>query len=739
MADGKILRTIIDIGGNINPSLGKTISSVLELIGGLDKATVAAMAGIGAAGIAAYGAFKGIQALGKEIKRDIDAAGEWESHMAGVVKVTDGLRDETGEYTAQYYELSKALRGIGKDYQVDQMTDIADAAAAALQDGTISLKDGIDGVVKAVEDAIKGGQALDISMESAAQALSYFRLNFKMTEDQAYDTLDLINYLGQNSGRTPESINNMVVSLSGISELAGADAKSLAALAASVAGIDDSRAATALKNLFVQLESGTAATPRMNKAFARLGLSATDIAEGMQDDLLGTLREVFGAFDKLDESARLATFKDLFGKMSLEGVSILASNMDDIVKNMEIAAGTDYTGSIEKEVENLNNTYLGQKKLFDQTVEELRITAGEKLLPVLTDGMKDLGGFLDEHSDQIAGILSDLGGAIINEDNLEILEQFLTVAARDLPVMAENVTNFANGVHNFLSFDTGGAGGTIIGVLKDFFEGTMNFFTQMPGAIQTAKEAIGGFFSDSGGFDRFTTWLANGTWDGLTLGPLRRLFGYDTNELFSVKEDIDTVTGATDNLGGSAETASGKLGGAKTAAQNLGAVDLNAGTLGGSIDNINTKMSNLKSNAQNTLYAMRQLQSAGSIGPVNMGVLGGTYANGGFAASPSIFGEAGLEAAISFKPSQRQRNVGIWAKAGEMLGVLSREGGSYLSSGNGGITVTVQNNQTITVQQGSRENVVAALRQSEPEFVEAVVSAIKQAGVGRYDRYNPVY
>lgn len=43
-------------------------------------------------------------------------------------------------------------------------------------------------------------------------------------------------------------------------------------------------------------------------------------------------------------------------------------------------------------------------------------------------------------------------------------------------------------------------------------------------------------------------------------------------------------------------------------------------------------------------------------------------ANGGFTNGPSIAGEAGTEAVISFKSSQRAANLANWARAGEMLG-----------------------------------------------------------------------
>lgn len=45
------------------------------------------------------------------------------------------------------------------------------------------------------------------------------------------------------------------------------------------------------------------------------------------------------------------------------------------------------------------------------------------------------------------------------------------------------------------------------------------------------------------------------------------------------------------------------------------------------------------------------------------------FANGGFTNGPSLAGEAGTEAIISFRRSQREQNVDTWLQAGKMLGV----------------------------------------------------------------------
>ena len=104
---------------------------------------------------------------------------------------------------------------------------------------------------------------------------------------------------------------------------------------------------------------------------------------------------------------------------------------------------------------------------------------------------------------------------------------------------------------------------------------------------------------------------------------------------------------------------------------------------------------------------------------------GGHYAlaEGGFTQGVSIAGEDGQEAVISFKSSVRQRNVNIWKKAGEILGVTS-SGSSTSASGEtevnaGGNKITFSPN--ITINGNANENdVISAIRKSMSEFLDVL-------------------
>ena len=97
-------------------------------------------------------------------------------------------------------------------------------------------------------------------------------------------------------------------------------------------------------------------------------------------------------------------------------------------------------------------------------------------------------------------------------------------------------------------------------------------------------------------------------------------------------------------------------------------------------------------------------------------------ATGGFTTGPSIAGEAGTEAVISFDPAYRAKNIAYWAKAGRMLGA-DEDGTSFTLSGGssgggvnlGGVTFAPQ----ITVTgQADKESIMEAIEAEYPEFID---------------------
>ena len=145
-------------------------------------------------------------------------------------------------------------------------------------------------------------------------------------------------------------------------------------------------------------------------------------------------------------------------------------------------------------------------------------------------------------------------------------------------------------------------------------------------------------------------------------------------------------------------------------------------TVTGLIDTVSSKLSSLASKAK----------SLGSTISSNLP----HFASGGFTAGPSIAGEDGPEAVISFDPAYRSQNLRYWAAAGQMLGVddvspLSITPSTSSSSSTVIESVNFSPNITITGN-ADKQDIIASIRETYPEFMDLIDEVLADREVGAY-------
>lgn len=142
--------------------------------------------------------------------------------------------------------------------------------------------------------------------------------------------------------------------------------------------------------------------------------------------------------------------------------------------------------------------------------------------------------------------------------------------------------------------------------------------------------------------------------------------------------------------------------------------------LSGLIDTLSSKLGRLIGKASSTASSIRSRLPA--------------FASGGFTNGPSIAGEAGTEAVISFDPRYRADNLRYWEQAGNLLGVdydsLSLGTGGYNASTNvGGVTFA----PNITINgDAKKQDIIDAIRATYPEFMDLLEEALSDRKVGAY-------
>lgn len=349
----KTLELSIKIAGKMDKSLTAAIDSSQSKLGSLTKSiSNIGTIGLAAMGTLATGTLATIAACTKE-------AAKFENYMSDVVKVVDGMADETGKasqkladngktFAENYAAMEERLKDLSTQipYTFEDLTRLA---AAAGQSGK-SFEDLME--TDFLRDIAMWGTAMDISADQAGDWGAKWEQAFQMNHEQIMEVADVINYLGNNYATTAAEIAQSVNDAASMGQLAGVDVKATAAIAASMQamGVSTDRVGTSIKRIYTNITKGSTATAAQAEAFERLGFTATGVAEAMQTDGVGTLLDVFDAVNNLPDAEKLSTLNALFGQWAIEGGAKVTQNLTLLTGMLEeISDPNLWAGSMEKE------------------------------------------------------------------------------------------------------------------------------------------------------------------------------------------------------------------------------------------------------------------------------------------------------------------------------------------------------------------------------------------------------
>lgn len=320
---------------------------------------------------------------------------EFESAMADVRKVVDFDSKE------QFEGMSKAILELSTRIPMAQ-TGLAQIVAAGGQSGIAR-----DELISFAESAAKMGVAFDISADQAGEMMAKWRTAFKMNQDQVVALADQINYLGNNTAASAPKISEVVTRIGPLGEVGGVASNEIAALSASMvgAGVESEVAATGIKNMILALVSGESATQKQREAFAEIGLTAEDVAAGMQENAQATILNIMERIKDVDKVRQASLMQDLFNKESLAPITTLLTNLDNVKKNFNLVASAEsYAGSMEAEYAERSKTTENAIQLMNNQFDALKITIMTSLLPVIQSVAKLMSGvakwfqeFANEH------------------------------------------------------------------------------------------------------------------------------------------------------------------------------------------------------------------------------------------------------------------------------------------------------------------------------------------------------
>ncbi|SHJ74212.1 phage tail tape measure protein [Tepidibacter formicigenes] len=425
----------------------------------------------------------------------VKSAKDFESSMADVAKVVDGLKDDTtGKLTKEYYLMKKEILDLSTKIPMipKELTEIAAAAGQA----GIARKE----IIGFSTDAAKMGIAFDTTAAQAGEWLAKWRTSFGLTQEQVVELSDKINYLGNTSAANTQQISSIVTKVGPLGEVAGFASGEVAALGATLVavGVSEDVAATGIKKVMTTMTAGNAATKRQRAVLDKLGISATELAERMQKDAKGALLDFMKAVNKLPEAEKTAALKNYFGEESVAALSPMLTKLNLLEEQLnKVGDASLYAGSMEEEYASRAGTTENKVQLAKNSITRLSVILGNTFLPYVGKAAEKLSELVTKFAD-------------FAEKNPELIETVAKVAAGLLAFKVATITaklGFLElkggvlGVQKVFSLFRGRA--AVAGVeamglssrLTTAGAGLRNYFGGIRGALGGVGSAIGQIFS----------------------------------------------------------------------------------------------------------------------------------------------------------------------------------------------------------------------------------------------------
>lgn len=739
MAKNKIMTTIVNMAGNVDPSVQKAFREVESRLEGMNGKAIAVGASVAAAGA---GITVGAVHAGKAL---INMGDAYNSTMGD-------LQAKTGATAAEMEGLSDVVEGVYADRNLGtDMQDVADAVALAKQTTGLWGED----LESVSADALMLRDTFDYDLNESLRASKALMTNFGL------DSHTAMNYIAEGaqkgldySGELLDTISEYSVQFAKV----GMDADDMFNIMQ--AGAENGawnldKVGDAIKEFSIRSIDGSKTT---QEAFAALGYDADEVmgifAKGGEDANIAFNTILQDLISMDDEVARDAVGVQLFGTMWEDlGVDAMAALS-------EVTDGTYLAGDALNEINAVKYDTVGQAlQGISRQLEVQLAPAGSaaaqrlaEMSPQITESLKTVSPYIEDLAVKFSDVLVDgidlaIAALIWCSQNTDTLK----AAAVGLGIVfatfsaAKMITSIHNAVAAFSLLRAAhlkekaetiylqalyakdavvkGAS-TAATVAQTAATGAWNVVAGIGTAVTSAFGAAMAFLTSPIGL----VILAIGALIGIGVLLYKN---WDTVKMYAVQ--LGTFLSGVWN---SISTAVGNfINGIKEKFLSgfSALVGIVKAPINGVISLINGAINGING------ISVDIPDWVPGFGGKHFGLMLPTMpllAKGGFTNGASIAGEAGTEAVISFDPSVRSQNLSYWAKAGQMLGALP-EGVSVLESGGDSNSVSIGQivfSPKIEITgNADKESIIAAIRAEYPEFIDLLERWFMERGYFDYE------
>ena len=326
------------------------------------------------------------------IAKSVNDFMQFEDAMVGVARQVQGLKDDSGNFTAEFDEWKKKIQALSTELPLTTV-EIANMIESAAR---------MDVPKEQLEDFVRLNTQMATAFDAAnpdelVEQFGKVTKNFKLSSAASRELADAINYLDDNAISKGTEIIGFMNRVSGISGIAKITEKNMAALGSTLqtAGAAEEQSATAVNAIFTRLSSASKKKPVRN-ALAAMGLSASKVELGMAKDAQGTLMQIVETVKKMPEHKRLGFIADLVGTEHTKTLALLVSNTEEWRRQIELANSETAKGSMGREFDTRMKALSSTWGVFKNKLFNLNSTIGGTLAPTLDNLLKKIGGLIDK-------------------------------------------------------------------------------------------------------------------------------------------------------------------------------------------------------------------------------------------------------------------------------------------------------------------------------------------------------
>lgn len=339
-----------------------------------------------------------------------NSAVQFESAFAGVRKTIDATEEE-------FAELEKGIRNMAKEIPASA-TEIAAVAEAA---GQLGIK--TENILEFTRVMIDMGEATNLSAEEAASSLAKFA-NITQMSQKDFDKLgSTIVALGNNLATTEADIVAMGQRLAGAGAQIGLTEAQIMAFAGALSsvGIEAQAGGSAFSKVMVDMQLAVETNSDRLNEFAKVaGMSADEFRQAFQEDAAGAIISFIQGLSNA-EGQGMSAIK-ILDDMGIKEVRLRdallraagASNVFTDALNIGTKAWEE-NSALAAEAEQRYKTSESQLAILKNTLNDLAITFGEIIVPVilsLADKVKGLLEWINNLSPGIKNAIAVFAGLV---------------------------------------------------------------------------------------------------------------------------------------------------------------------------------------------------------------------------------------------------------------------------------------------------------------------------------------